>query len=57
MPLDFLHPLMVDHRVDLRELWETHAAQWIEWARAAGHDSYWSFHRDQFLQILSLIHI
>jgi hypothetical protein len=38
--------------MDLRELWETHAAQWIEWARAAGHDSYWSFHRDQFLQIV-----
>ena len=40
--------------MDLRELWETHAAQWIEWARAAGHDSYWSFHRDQFLQIVPL---
>ena len=38
--------------MDLRELWESHAAQWIEWARAAGHDSYWSFHRDQFLQIV-----
>ena len=38
--------------MDLRELWEAHAAQWIEWARAAGHDSYWSFHRDQFLQIV-----
>jgi SAM-dependent methyltransferase len=38
--------------MDLHELWEAHAAQWIEWARAAGHDSYWRFHRDQFLQIL-----
>jgi SAM-dependent methyltransferase len=38
--------------MDLRELWETHAAQWTEWARAAGHDSYWNFHRDQFLQIV-----
>lgn len=38
--------------MDLRELWETHAAQWIEWASAAGHDSYWSFHRDQFLQVV-----
>ena len=38
--------------MDLKELWEAHAAQWIEWARAAGHDSYWRFHRDQFLQIL-----
>jgi SAM-dependent methyltransferase len=38
--------------MDLRELWETNAAQWIEWARAAGHDSYWSFHREQFLEIV-----
>jgi ubiquinone/menaquinone biosynthesis C-methylase UbiE len=38
--------------MDLRELWETHADQWIKWARAAGHDSYWSFHRDQFLHIV-----
>jgi hypothetical protein len=38
--------------MDLREPWETHAAQWIEWARGAGHDSYWSFRRDQFLQIV-----
>ena len=38
--------------MDLRERWEAHAAQWIEWARAAGHDSYWRFHRDQFLKIV-----
>jgi SAM-dependent methyltransferase len=38
--------------MDLRKLWETNAAQWIEWARAAGHDSYWSFHREQFLEIV-----
>jgi SAM-dependent methyltransferase len=38
--------------MDLSERWEAHAAQWIEWARAPGHDSYWRFHRDQFLQIL-----
>jgi len=38
--------------MDLRELWEAQAAQWIEWSRAPGHDSYWSFHRDQFLQIV-----
>ncbi|MBN9274578.1 MAG: DUF983 domain-containing protein, partial [Mesorhizobium sp.] len=38
--------------MDLREVWETHATEWIEWARAAGHDSYWTFHRDQFLQIV-----
>jgi SAM-dependent methyltransferase len=38
--------------MELRELWETNAAQWIEWARAPGHDSYWNFHRDQFLEIV-----
>jgi SAM-dependent methyltransferase len=38
--------------MDLRERWEAHAAQWIRWARVAGHDSYWRFHRDQFLQIV-----
>ena len=38
--------------MELHELWETSAAQWIEWARAPGHDSYWNFHRDQFLEIV-----
>ena len=36
----------------LRERWEVHAHEWIAWARAPGHDSYWRFHRDQFLQIV-----
>src|SRR5262245_13017160 len=36
----------------LRERWEAHARQWIEWARAPGHDSYWRHHRDQFLHLL-----
>jgi SAM-dependent methyltransferase len=38
--------------MNLRESWETHARQWIEWARAPGHDCYWRYHRDQFLQIV-----
>jgi SAM-dependent methyltransferase len=38
--------------MDLIECWEAHATEWIAWARAAGHDSYWRFHRDQFLQII-----
>jgi SAM-dependent methyltransferase len=38
--------------MNLRERWEAHANQWIEWARAPGHDSYWRYHRDQFLQIV-----
>jgi SAM-dependent methyltransferase len=36
----------------LSQSWEAHASEWIEWARAAGHDSYWRFHRDQFLRLL-----
>jgi len=38
--------------MDLRDCWESQAAQWIGWARAPDHDSYWRFHRDQFLQLL-----
>jgi SAM-dependent methyltransferase len=38
--------------MSLRECWEAHASQWIEWARAPGHDSFWRYHRDQFLQIV-----
>jgi SAM-dependent methyltransferase len=36
----------------LRDRWEAHAQQWITWARAPGHDSYWRHHRDQFLKIV-----
>ena len=38
--------------MNLRERWEAHASQWIEWARTPGHDSYWRHHRDQFLEIV-----
>ena len=38
--------------MDLRAAWEAHASEWIAWARKAGHDSYWRFHRDQFLSLL-----
>lgn len=37
---------------DLRAAWEEHAAEFIAWARKPGHDSYWLFHRDQFLELL-----
>jgi SAM-dependent methyltransferase len=37
---------------DLRAAWEEHAAEFIAWARKPGHDSYWQFHRDQFLELL-----
>jgi SAM-dependent methyltransferase len=36
----------------LREPWEANAERWIAWARTPGHDSYWRFHRDQFLELL-----
>jgi SAM-dependent methyltransferase len=36
----------------LREAWEQHAPDWVRWARAPDHDSYWRFHRDRFLALL-----
>ncbi len=36
----------------LRDAWDRHAAEWIMWARAPGHDSYWRFHRDAFLDLV-----
>lgn len=38
--------------MDLRASWEAHASDWIAWARADGHDSYWRFHREQFFALL-----
>ena len=40
--------------VSLRDAWESEARNWIAWARAPGHDSYWKFHRDAFLPSLPL---
>jgi SAM-dependent methyltransferase len=37
----------------LRDAWERNALAWAQWARAPMHDSYWRFHRDQFLTLLS----
>lgn len=34
---------------DLRAEWERNAPAWIAWAREPDHDSYWVFHRDEFL--------
>ena len=36
----------------LSDAWEENAAAWIAWARAPGHDSYWQFHRDLFLEVV-----
>lgn len=36
----------------LAEHWEAQSQQWIQWARHPEHDSYWQYHRDQFLKLL-----
>lgn len=36
----------------LRDAWEAEAERWVAWARKPGHDSYWTFHRDRFLELL-----
>lgn len=38
--------------LSLREAWRRNALNWITWSRAPNHDSYWRFHRDQFLTLL-----
>jgi SAM-dependent methyltransferase len=40
--------------VSLQDAWEEQAPNWIRWARAEGHDSYWNFHREAFLASLPL---
>jgi SAM-dependent methyltransferase len=37
---------------ELGQAWEENAAAWVAWARAPGHDSYWRFHRDVFLELV-----
>jgi SAM-dependent methyltransferase len=36
----------------LSDFWEGQADRWVRWAREPGHDSYWRFHRDRFLELL-----
>ncbi len=36
----------------LAEEWDANAEDWVGWARAPGHDSYWSFHRRALLGLL-----
>ena len=38
--------------MNLRAAWEAEAPNWIRWAREPGHDSYWRFHREAFLESL-----
>ena len=40
------------HNGLLSERWDLLAADWISWARAPGHDSYWRFHRDAFFKLV-----
>lgn len=37
---------------DLGAAWEQNAALFVAWARKPGHDSYWQFHRDVFLELV-----
>lgn len=39
-------------QVNLSDSWEQQAQAWIAWARLPGHDTFWRFHRDQFLDLL-----
>jgi ubiquinone/menaquinone biosynthesis C-methylase UbiE len=43
---------ILDESSDLRAAWEANAADWVKVARAPDHDSYWLYHRDQFLELL-----
>ncbi len=45
-------PMCDDLAVTLRDAWVEFAGQWIDWARAPGHDSYWRYHRDQLLRLV-----
>ena len=36
----------------LHEGWEREAENWVAWVRRPGHDTYWRFHRDRFLELL-----
>lgn len=36
----------------LRDAWEGVAEEWVRWARAPGHDTYWHFHRERFFQLV-----
>jgi SAM-dependent methyltransferase len=36
----------------LSDFWEGEAERWVRWAREPGHDSYWRFHRDRFLELV-----
>jgi SAM-dependent methyltransferase len=43
---------LVEEPGDLRSAWEARAQELIAWFRTPDHDSYWRYHRDQFLELL-----
>ena len=43
---------MADMSEPLSDSWNRVAGQWIEWATTPGHDSYWQFHRQRFLELV-----
>jgi SAM-dependent methyltransferase len=43
---------VVDEPGDLRAVWEENAPEVIAWFREPDHDSYWLYHREQFLELL-----
>jgi SAM-dependent methyltransferase len=43
---------LVEDGEPLGEAWERHAAEWVVAAHAAERDSYWLYHRDQFVDLL-----
>src|SRR5215472_14588282 len=43
---------MTDQTLPLGEGWDSHAQEWITWARIPGRDSYDEFHRDAFLPLV-----
>lgn len=49
----------IDHRrvsvaeVSLADAWEEHAAEWISWARAPGHDGFWEGTWPELLAVLT----
>jgi SAM-dependent methyltransferase len=44
---------MTDQVGLLRQSWDEHAQEWINWVRAPGRqDSYWRFHRERFFSLI-----
>jgi SAM-dependent methyltransferase len=51
VPRRFEREILSDPK-PLRAAWEANARDFIAWARAPDHDSYWLYHRDLFFELL-----